>query len=45
MFRYVALVWAEDSELEKAAAEMLTRQMASDTSPWTVALDLPGLRV
>ena len=45
MFRYTALVWSEDSELEKAAAEMLSRQMVADSLPWSMALDLPGLRV
>ena len=45
MFRYVALAWSEDSELEKATVEMLSRQIASDALPWIVALDRPGLRV
>lgn len=45
MFRYVALAWSDDSELEKATVEMLNRQMTSSAVPWTVALDRPGLRV
>src|SRR5688500_4410886 len=45
MFKYVALAWSEDSELEKATVEMLHRQMASNALPWIVALDCPGLRV
>jgi asparagine synthase (glutamine-hydrolysing) len=45
MFRYVALAWSEDSELDKATVEMLSRQMASNPLPWRVALDRPGLRV
>jgi asparagine synthase (glutamine-hydrolysing) len=45
MFRYVALAWSEDSELEKATAEMLARQMSSALLPWILALDRPGLRV
>src|SRR5688572_640363 len=45
MFRYVALAWSDDSELEKATVEMLNRQMTAHALPWTVALDRPGLRV
>lgn len=45
MFRYVALAWSDDSELEKATVEMLNRQMTSNDLPWIVALDRPGLRV
>lgn len=45
MFRYVALAWSEDSELDKATAEMLSRQMSSSVLRWTTALDRPGLRV
>jgi hypothetical protein len=35
MFRYVALAWSNDSELEKATVEMLNRQMTSSALPWT----------
>lgn len=45
MFRYVALAWSDDSELDKATVEMLSRQMTADSLPWTTALDRPGLRV
>jgi asparagine synthase (glutamine-hydrolysing) len=45
MFRYVALVWSEDSELEKATVQMLGRQMTSGALPWITVLDRPGLRV
>lgn len=45
MFRYVALVWTEDSELEKATVGMLSRQLSADPLPWALALDRPGLRV
>jgi asparagine synthase (glutamine-hydrolysing) len=45
MFRYVALAWSENSELENATADMLSRQMSSSTLPWTLVLDRPGLLV
>jgi len=45
MFRYVALAWSDDSELDKATAEMLSRQMSSTPLPWKIVLDRPGLRV
>jgi asparagine synthase (glutamine-hydrolysing) len=45
MFRYVALAWSADSELEKATVEMLSRQITSTALPWIMAVDRPGLRV
>src|SRR5687767_3381554 len=45
MFRYVALAWSDDSELEKATVEMLSRQITSGMLPWIMAIDRPGLRV
>ena len=45
MFRYVALAWSDESELENATVDLLSRQMSASTLPWTLALDRPGLLV